>query len=100
MIDQTECTMTDGTHAPAVAGHDMCPPCEARFDEIRNAAADDHGPGCDGPLNCTCGPTTGYRCVAGHVSDHYVAVAGSVSPGCPVCGRFVTQVEDTDGEPF
>lgn len=26
-----ECLMTDGTHAPAPEGQDLCPPCEHRM---------------------------------------------------------------------
>lgn len=36
-----------------------CPDCGGDCDSIVAAlesATDDHGPGCDGPLNCTCEP--------------------------------------------
>lgn len=30
-----ECLFTDGDHAPALDGADLCPPCEARMEAIR-----------------------------------------------------------------
>lgn len=45
-------------------------------------------------------PRRGFRCAEGHVSDDYASTPGSILPQCPVCGRLVTQFEDTGEEPF
>jgi hypothetical protein len=44
---------------------------------------------------------TGWLCPVHGVVTETVVVPGSVSgPGCPICGRFVVQVEDTGSDPF
>jgi hypothetical protein len=31
----SECLFTDGTHGPAEVNDDLCPPCRARFERVR-----------------------------------------------------------------
>lgn len=41
---------------PAEVGRvDVCAACCPRDGEMADPLPDDHGPGCDGPWNCTCG---------------------------------------------
>lgn len=74
------CLLDDGSHDPTPWGEDLCERCATRMAEVRAAeptgsctcgdsmrpggydpncpidgeVTEDHGPGCDGPLNCTC----------------------------------------------
>jgi hypothetical protein len=61
----------------------------------------DHGPGCDGPWNCTCPPlTAGFSCPDHGITADARTIPGSLLPHCHQCGRVVVQVEDTDSEAF